>query len=50
MAGTIDAKLAELGITLPTPAAPVANYIGFNVVGKLVIVSGQIPWWMARSR
>ena len=43
MAGTIDAKLAELGITLPTPAAPVANYIGFNLVGKLVIVSGQIP-------
>jgi enamine deaminase RidA (YjgF/YER057c/UK114 family) len=43
MAGTIDAKLAELGIALPTPAAPVANYIGFNVVGKLVIVSGQIP-------
>jgi enamine deaminase RidA (YjgF/YER057c/UK114 family) len=43
MPGTIDAKLAELGIALPTPAAPVANYIGFNVVGKLVIVSGQIP-------
>lgn len=43
MAGTIEAKLAELGITLPTPAAPLANYIGFNLVGKLVIVSGQIP-------
>jgi len=43
MAGTIDAKLAELGITLPTPAAPLANYIGFNQVGSLVIVSGQIP-------
>ncbi|MGG5818284.1 RidA family protein [Falsiroseomonas sp. HW251] len=43
MAGAIEAKLVELGITLPTPAAPVANYIGFNVVGKLVVVSGQIP-------
>lgn len=43
MPGTIDARLAELGITLPTPAAPVANYIGFNIVGKTVIVSGQIP-------
>lgn len=43
MAGTIEAKLAELGITLPTPAAPLANYIGFNLVGKLVVVSGQIP-------
>ena len=44
MAGMIDAKLAELGITVPTPAAPVANYIGYNMVGKLVIVSGQIPF------
>jgi enamine deaminase RidA (YjgF/YER057c/UK114 family) len=43
MAGMIDAKLAELGITVPTPAAPLANYIGFNTVGGLVIVSGQIP-------
>jgi enamine deaminase RidA (YjgF/YER057c/UK114 family) len=44
MAGIIERKLAELGIVLPTPAAPVANYIGFNVVGNLVIVSGQIPF------
>jgi enamine deaminase RidA (YjgF/YER057c/UK114 family) len=43
MPGTIEMKLAELGITLPTPAAPLANYIGFNIVGKLVVVSGQIP-------
>jgi enamine deaminase RidA (YjgF/YER057c/UK114 family) len=44
MPGIIDAKLAELGIALPQPAAPVANYIGFNIVGNLVIVSGQIPF------
>lgn len=43
MAGRIEARLAELGITLPAPAAPVANYIGFNTVGSLVVVSGQIP-------
>jgi enamine deaminase RidA (YjgF/YER057c/UK114 family) len=43
MAGMIDAKLAELGITVPTPATPLANYIGYNQVGSLVIVSGQIP-------
>ena len=43
MAGRIDARLAELGITLPAPAAPVANYIHYNVAGKLVVVSGQIP-------
>ncbi|WP_372618129.1 RidA family protein [Falsiroseomonas sp.] len=43
MPGTIEAKLAELGITLPAVAAPMANYIGYNLVGKLVVVSGQIP-------
>ncbi len=43
MPGTIDAKLAELGLTLPEPAAPLANYVGYNVVGNLVVVSGQIP-------
>ena len=43
MAGRIEARLAELGITLPTPAAPIANYVPFNVSGNLVIVSGQIP-------
>ena len=43
MAGMIDAKLADLGITVPTPATPLANYIGYNQVGSLVIVSGQIP-------
>jgi isopenicillin N synthase-like dioxygenase len=43
MAGKIEAKLAALGITLPTPAAPIANYIPFNISGKLVVISGQVP-------
>jgi enamine deaminase RidA (YjgF/YER057c/UK114 family) len=38
----IDARLKELGITLPEPNAPVANYIPFVVVGSLVFVSGQV--------
>jgi enamine deaminase RidA (YjgF/YER057c/UK114 family) len=42
MAGTIDQKLASLGITLPEPASPVANYVGFVRTGNLLIVSGQI--------
>ncbi len=40
--GTVDTKLAELGITLPTPAAPVANYVPFVRTGNLVVISGQI--------
>jgi enamine deaminase RidA (YjgF/YER057c/UK114 family) len=42
MAGTIEQKLASLGITLPEPASPVANYVGFVRTGNLLIVSGQI--------
>jgi enamine deaminase RidA (YjgF/YER057c/UK114 family) len=38
----VETKLAELGITLPTPAAPVANYVPFVRTGNLVVVSGQI--------
>jgi enamine deaminase RidA (YjgF/YER057c/UK114 family) len=42
MAGRVERKLSELGISLPTPASPVANYIPFVRVGALVFVSGQI--------
>jgi enamine deaminase RidA (YjgF/YER057c/UK114 family) len=42
-AGRIEARLAELGIVLPTPPAPVANYVPFVLTGDLVVVSGQIP-------
>lgn len=42
MAGKIDARLAELGITLPQATAPVANYVPYVVSGKLVHISGQI--------
>src|SRR3712207_6150620 len=38
----VDKKLQELGITLPTPAAPVANYVPFVRTGNLVIISGQL--------
>ena len=38
----VEAKLAELGIVLPTPASPIANYVGFVRTGSLLVVSGQI--------
>lgn len=40
----ITQKLAELGITLPVPAAPVANYVAFVLSGSLLTVSGQLPF------
>src|SRR5437016_5543472 len=42
MTGTVESKLAELGVALPTPAAPVANYVGFVRTGRLLMVSGQL--------
>ena len=42
MAGMVEKKLASLGITLPTPASPIANYVPFVRSGNLLVVSGQL--------
>lgn len=41
---SLAARLSELGITLPTVAAPVAAYIPARVHGDLVYTSGQLPF------
>jgi len=38
----VEQKLAALGIALPTPASPIANYVGFVRTGSLLVVSGQL--------
>jgi len=40
----IAKRLEDLGIKLPHPAAPVANYVPFTRVGSLLFVSGQLPF------
>ncbi len=42
MAGNVEQTLGKLGITLPTPTTPIANYVPFVKTGNLLIVSGQI--------
>ncbi len=39
---TVNARIAELGITLPEPAKAVANYVPFVRSGNLVHISGQL--------
>lgn len=41
---TASARLAELGITLPPVAAPVASYVPAIRVGNQVWTSGQLPF------
>ena len=43
MSGVIEGRLAEMGIQLPEPVAPVADYVPFVRTGNLVFVSGQVP-------
>ncbi|MEE9314345.1 MAG: RidA family protein [Rhizobiaceae bacterium] len=43
MASNAETKLAEMGITLPTPPTPAANYVPFTIAGNILTISGQIP-------
>lgn len=42
MTGTIEARLAELGLSLPAAPNPVANYVPYLISGNLLFISGQI--------
>jgi enamine deaminase RidA (YjgF/YER057c/UK114 family) len=41
---TVDSRLKELKITLPTPPSPVASYVPYVVSGKQVYISGQVTF------
>ncbi len=40
--GSVERRLQDLGVALPTPAAPLANYVPFVRTGDLIVVSGQL--------
>lgn len=42
MGGRIEARLTELGVTLPAASPPAANYVPFVALGDMLHVSGQI--------
>lgn len=39
----IQHRLAQLGISLPPPAAPAGAYVPFVITGNLLLVAGQLP-------
>lgn len=47
---SIDNRLARLGIELPTPAQPVANFVPCVQTGDTLFVSGQISSWNGEIR
>lgn len=44
MTDTIEQKIAELGLELPQPAAPVASYVPAVEAGGMLFISGQLPF------
>ncbi len=42
MAGNVDKRLAELGVSLPQAPAPAANYVPYTIAGNLLTISGQV--------
>ena len=39
----VHERLTKLGINLPRPAAPAANYVPFIISSNLIFISGQLP-------
>ena len=44
MTDSISARLEELGLHLPEPAAPVAAYVPAVEIGGFLYISGQLPF------
>ncbi|OCP01068.1 MULTISPECIES: RidA family protein [unclassified Ensifer] len=43
MSAEIEARLKELGVTVPQAATPVANYVPYVISGSMLYISGQLP-------
>jgi enamine deaminase RidA (YjgF/YER057c/UK114 family) len=50
MAGRIDQRLKDLGIELPEPSKPGANYVPYVRTGDLLFMTGQLSQWNGERR
>jgi enamine deaminase RidA (YjgF/YER057c/UK114 family) len=46
----IQQRLLSLGIELPKPSIPSANYVPARRIGSLVFIAGQVPNWEGKDR
>ncbi|MCB9947403.1 MAG: RidA family protein [Rhodospirillaceae bacterium] len=50
MTGTVEDRLGRLGIELPEPSMPGANYVPFIREGQILYVTGQLSQWNGERR
>jgi hypothetical protein len=50
MASEIEQRMWDLGIELPEPSAPGANYVPFLREGNLLFITGQLSQWNGERR
>src|SRR3954469_20749960 len=50
MTNAFDARLRELGVELPVPSRPGANYVPFARTGNLLFLTGQLSQWNGERR
>jgi len=50
MAGNVERRMRELGVELPQPSTPGANYVPFVRTGNLVYLTGQLSQWNGERR
>ena len=50
MSKIIDAQLKSLGIELPNPSEPGANYVPYLLTGNLLFLTGQLCHWNGERR
>ena len=50
MGHEIDERMKELGIELPEPSAPGANYVPYLREGRLLFITGQLSQWNGERR
>jgi enamine deaminase RidA (YjgF/YER057c/UK114 family) len=48
--GDVDRRIQELGIELPQPSRPGANYVPFVRAGGLLVLTGQLAQWNGERR
>ena len=50
VAGGVRTRMAALGIELPEPSRPGANYLPYVRTGSLLVVTGQLAQWNGERR